>query len=124
MPLKQYDSTFLNEKMLLKQYDSIFLNENMPVKQYDSTFLNEDMPAKQYDSIFLNEDMPAKQYASIPRGKTPRKRPPAASLGAPGRKFSAAGSLFPGKRERRTEKSANFTLPAWSVCRHNTIQSP
>lgn len=110
MPLKQYDSTFLNEKMLLKQYDS--------------TFWDEDTPAKQYDSIFLNEDMPAKQYAGIPRGKTPRKRPPAASLEAPGRKFSAAGSLFREKRERRTEKSANFTLPAWSVCRHNTIQSP
>ena len=110
--------------MLLKQYDSTFLDENMPVKQYDSIFLNEDMPAKQYDSTFLNENTPVKQYDSIFRSKNTPETPAGGLPRGSGEGILGRGKPFPGKRERRTEKSANFTLPAWSVCRHNTIQSP
>ena len=40
----------------------------MPVKQYDSIFLDEDMPVKQYDSIFRSKNTPETPAGGLPRG--------------------------------------------------------
>ena len=70
--------------MPLKQYDSIFLDENTPVKQYDSIFLDENTPAKQYDSIFRSKNTPETPAGGLPRGS--------------GEEIFGRGRPFPGKK--------------------------